>query len=112
MINILRNALFKKDNDYLHLNLTLSTGHVLEDGTFSVKWMRDFHHKNKHKLISNFRMSRNVAYVDNLRRKKLSPVLALFNKNLTVALENEYREKQQELGCSFKRLMSMLCSHF
>ena len=95
IIKILRNTLFKKDNEFFHPKLTLRIVHVLEAGTCSVKWMRDLHHKNKHKLISNLRMNINAAYVDNLSKQKVSHVRALFDKNLTTALENEHGEKEK-----------------
>ena len=95
IIKILRNTLFKKDNEFFHPKLTLRIVHVLEAGTCSVKCMRDLHHKNKHKLISNLRMNINAAYVDNLSKQKVSPALALSEKNLTTALENEYGEKER-----------------
>ena len=38
-------------------------------------------------------MNRNAAYIENLSKQKVSPVLSLFDINLTTALENEYGEK-------------------
>ena len=49
----MRNALFRKGNDFWSPKILLSTGFVLEAGICSVKWIRDFHNKNKYKLISN-----------------------------------------------------------
>ena len=95
IIKKLINDFSKKDNVCLHPTLTLSTGHALEAGTCSIKWTRYLHHKNKYKLVRNFKMSRNDAYVDNLSKQKVSPALALSEKNLTTALENEYGEKER-----------------
>ena len=59
----------------------------------SANWARDLHHKNKHKLMRNLRMSINVVHVEILSKQKDSPSLAFLDKNLSVALENEHGEK-------------------
>ena len=40
--------------------------------------------------MTNIRMSRNVAHIENLIKQQVSPSLALFFKELTTALEDEY----------------------
>lgn len=90
IIKNIRNALVKKQNDFYYPRLRLSTGHVLEEGICSAKWMRELHKMNKNKIISSFRMNRNIAYVDNLSKQKVSPALALFSRELTVALKKEF----------------------
>ena len=57
--------------------------------------MRDLCHKSKKKLIRKVRINRNVACIDNLSKQKVSPALALFDRNLTTALENEHGEKER-----------------
>ena len=92
-IKNVRNAFFRKDNEHLNPKLNLSTGNAIEAGTCSSKWTRDLCHENKCKLTRNFRMNGNVTCIDNLSKQKVSPALALFDKNLTATLENEYGEK-------------------
>lgn len=46
--------------------------------------------KNKNKLISDVRISKNVAYPDNLSKQKVSPALTLFSRELTTALQNKH----------------------
>ena len=86
----IRNALFRNRNHLISPKLVLSTDYVLEAGVCSVKWIRDLCLKNKEKLMSNFRMNRNVACVGNLCKKKASPELALFDTKLTTALKDEH----------------------
>ena len=40
--------------------------------------------------MSNVRINRNIAYVDNLSKQKVKPALALFSKEVTTALRDEY----------------------
>lgn len=44
LIKSIRNALFKKGNDFFHPKLVLSEKKNLEEGVCSVKCMRDLHH--------------------------------------------------------------------
>ena len=37
-------------------------------------------------------MNQNITSIDNLSKQKVSPTLALFDINLTTALENKHRE--------------------
>lgn len=90
MVKTLRNALFAKGNYFSYPKLSLLCGYVLEAGTHNVNWIRDLFHKNKGKIASSFRMSQNVAYVDNLNKQKVPPALALFSNELSAALEFEY----------------------
>ena len=85
----IRNALFRKGNDFHCPRLELCTGFVLEAGVCSVKWTRDLCHKNENKMTSNVRMHKNVACVDNLSKLKVLPALALFTREMTTALEDE-----------------------
>ena len=86
MIKTARNALFIKGNDFNYPELKLSIGYVLQAGICSMKYIRDLYHKNKDKLICNYRMSKNVACTDNLNKQKVPPALALFCNELTTAL--------------------------
>ena len=54
---------------------------MLEAGVCSVKWIRDLCHKNKGKLVSNVRMSLNVAHVDSLSKQEVSLAL-IFSKRI------------------------------
>ena len=45
--------------------------------------------QNKNKIISSLRMNRNIECADNLSKQKVSPALALFSRDLTVALKKE-----------------------
>ena len=92
MAKDIRNALFRNGNHLVFSTLVLSTDHVLESSVFSVKWIRDLNRKNKEKLISNVIMSRNSTCIDDLRNKKLSPELSLFDMNLSTALKDECGE--------------------
>ena len=81
------------NNEFVCPKLTLPTGHVLQSGTCKVKWIRDLYHKNKSKLISNMRMNRNIACIDNLSKQKVSPALALFSENITTALRDQHGDQ-------------------
>ena len=85
----MQNGLFTKGNECHCPELVLSTDFVLEAGTCSVTWIRKLHNMNKDKLISSIRMSKNVAYIDNLI-KKVSHALTFFSIEMTMALEFEY----------------------
>ena len=43
------------------------------------------------------RISRNVAHINNLSKQKVKPILALFSKELTTALQDEYREEANKI---------------
>ena len=92
IIKNIRNTLFKKQNNFYYPRLRLNTGHVLEEGICSVKWMRELRKMSKDKIISSFRMNRNIAYADNLSKQKVSPALALLSRELTAALKKEFRD--------------------
>ena len=62
-IKNIRNALVRVKNEFVCPKLTLPTGCILQSGTCSVKWIRDSHHKNKNKIISNMRINRNIECV-------------------------------------------------
>ena len=52
--------------------------------------MRDLHHKNKDKIICDYRTPKKVACTDNLNKQNVPPTLKLFFIELNAALENEY----------------------
>ena len=52
---------------------------------------------DKDKFISNIRISCDVAYVDNSNKQKVKPTLALFSKELTTILQDEYGEEANEI---------------
>ena len=105
MLKSFRNRLFSLNNYYQYLRLELSTRFVLEASIHTVSWVQKLHHENKGKLVSTYRMSRNVAYVDSLNKQKASPALALFLTNLVSALEKEYG-KAAEGTCKLLRMMN------
>ena len=75
--------------DFWHTKLILSFGFALEGGVRCMKCILDLYHESKDKLKSSMKMSKTVACVNNIRKKKESPVLTLFSKESTTALENE-----------------------
>ena len=80
----------------------LSSGFVLEAGVCSVKWMRDFHHRNKKKIASNTKMAKNVAHIDDLSKQKVPPALALFTREITMALEDEHKDSASGTSIIFE----------
>ena len=71
MTKTFKKTLFLKNNDFCYPKLELSNVFVLEAWVCSVKWMRDLHHENKDKIISNHRMPKNDACDDNLNKQKV-----------------------------------------
>lgn len=86
-----------KNNYFQCLKPILSSGHILEAGKYTSKYTKILYHTNKDKLISNVRISRNVAHINNLSKQKVKPILALFSKELTTALQDEYREEANRI---------------
>ena len=89
-----------------------SDGYVLEAGICVVKNVRQFHQMSKEKLFRNFRININVVLVESIRKKKVSPVLAVFSEQLTKGLECEFGEKAK-WACDFcewkKTMLPNLC---
>ena len=90
IVKCVRNALFRKNNYFQYPELVLCTVYVLEAGTCTSKYVKQIYHENKDKLVSNFRMQRNVAFIDNMSKQKVKPALALFSKDLTTALKDQH----------------------
>ena len=93
IVKCVRNALFRKNNYFQYPELVLCTGHVLEAGTCTSKHVKQLCYENKDKLVSNVRMSRNVAFIDNMSKQKVKPALALFSKDLTTALKDQHGDE-------------------
>ena len=74
---------------FLCPTFTLYSGFVLEAGACSVKLIQGLYRKSKDKFINNIRMSENMSGLGNISKQKMSPVLALCWKELTIALEDE-----------------------
>ena len=64
------NEIIRKNNYFHYPKLIHSTGLTLESGICSGKWMRDFFHKSKEKIISIYLVSKNTACVSNLNKCK------------------------------------------
>ena len=58
IVKCVRNIFIKKDNYFKYPKLVLSTGHTLEAGICTFKWIKELHEKNKNEIISSVRLKK------------------------------------------------------